>query len=81
MLCNDNEDIPVDSRCSTDASCLEEARGYCDKDVNCLGIAWHALTIGFNRGLKICRSIQMSPDIATFGWRSILKLGMHTIFL
>ena len=52
-----------------DKQCLDNARGQCDKDLNCFGISWYPNHVG--QKIKLCLSRDMAPK--NDGWRTMMK--------
>ena len=69
--CKDGEPITGRNGCTSDVTCLKNARQSCDGDPKCFGIGWYEMRKA--QMLRICRSKKMEPKWD--GWRTMMKIG------
>jgi len=67
--CRDSRPIEGRNKCDSDEQCLENARGLCDDDSNCVGVMWFSGNP--IQKLRLCESRILEGK--TYGWRTLLK--------
>lgn len=74
QLCSDSVNIDnPDLRygCSSDEDCLQNGREYCERNVDCYGIAWNKDDV--DQPLKACSSFDLE---ANSKWDTEKKIGI-----
>ena len=69
--CKDAGTIDARNGCTSDVTCLNNARKFCDGNPQCYGVGWYEKNK--IQKIRICRSTKMIPK--NDGWRTMMKTG------